>query len=76
MKAEKGLYYTVTEAARVLGVNVSRIRQLIYAKRILGTKKAGNIWLIKAPIRIERAEKWGGCSTIPSKAYVRNRNAS
>ncbi len=42
-------YITVKEAAQLLGVNDSRVRQLLMEDRIEGAEKHGHIWLIPNP---------------------------
>lgn len=71
MKAQKGRYYTVTEAAEALCISVGRVRQLILAGRIPAASKAGNMWLIKAPLKVLKAGHNGGTPNIPPRAYIR-----
>ncbi|MCL8207233.1 MAG: helix-turn-helix domain-containing protein [Actinomycetia bacterium] len=45
-------WVTTTEAAALLGVNPSRVRQLLLAGRIVGARKAAGTWLIPTPIQV------------------------
>ncbi len=39
-------YVTLTEAARILGLTTGRLRQMLGAKEIPGTKASPQLWLM------------------------------
>lgn len=49
-------YLTTTEYAHRLGINPSRVRQLLAEGRIPGARKHGRDWLIPADARPTEAE--------------------
>lgn len=45
-QGKMGNWITTAEAAKILGVTDTRIRQLIYEKRLVARKLSERVWLI------------------------------
>ena len=45
-------YVDTKKAAEELGVNASRVRQLLAESRIAGAQKVGRDWIIPSPVEV------------------------